>query len=106
MMSEKILKQLPKLKESLSKQPIIKAWLFGSYARGEETSSSDIDLLVEYDNDAKVSLFTVGHISYVLSQELGCDVDLIEDGCLYDFARQSAENDKILIYERGDKRQG
>lgn len=32
-------------------QPIVKAWLFGSFARGEETPLSDVDLLVEYDKD-------------------------------------------------------
>ena len=26
-------------------QPVLKAWLFGSYARGEQTSDSDIDIL-------------------------------------------------------------
>lgn len=102
MMNEKFIKQLPKLKECLAKQPIVKAWVFGSCARGEDTSSSDIDLLVIYDKEAKVSLFTVGHISYVLSQELGREVDLIEDGCLYDFASKAAEKEKILIYERGN----
>ena len=25
-------------------QPVLKAWLFGSYARGEETSESDVDM--------------------------------------------------------------
>ena len=30
-------------------QPVVKAWLFGSYSRGEETSESDVDILVQYD---------------------------------------------------------
>ena len=28
-------------------QPVLKAWLFGSFARGEETPESDVDILVE-----------------------------------------------------------
>lgn len=28
-------------------QPVVKAWLFGSFARGEETPLSDVDLLVQ-----------------------------------------------------------
>ena len=105
MMSEDFLRQLPRLRECLANHPIEKAWLFGSCARGEERPSSDIDLLVQYDKEAKVSIFTVGHISYVLSKELGREVDLIEEGCLCDFARETAEKDKTLIYERKDKRQ-
>ena len=30
-------------------QPVLKAWLFGSYARGEETPNSDVDILVVFD---------------------------------------------------------
>ena len=30
-------------------QPILRAWIFGSYARGEETPLSDVDVLVEYE---------------------------------------------------------
>ena len=37
--------------------PIEKAWLFGSYARGEETDKSDIDILVKFDKNATISLF-------------------------------------------------
>ena len=37
-------------------QPVLKAWLFGSYARGEEDENSDVDILVIFDDCAKVSL--------------------------------------------------
>ena len=32
-------------------QPVLKAWLFGSYSRGEENEDSDIDLRVEHINN-------------------------------------------------------
>ena len=35
-----------------------------------------------------------------LKNLLGCEVDLITDGGLMPFARESADRDKILIYER------
>lgn len=81
-------------------QPVNKAWLFGSYARGEETPDSDIDLLVEYDKNARISLLTISHMMGELEKSTGRRVDLIEDGCLLPFAVQSANRDKILIYER------
>ena len=30
-------------------QPVLKAWLFGSFARGEERPDSDVDILFEPD---------------------------------------------------------
>lgn len=81
-------------------QPVNKAWLFGSYARGEETPDSDIDLLVEYDKNARISLLTISYMMGELEKSTGRRVDLIEDGCLLHFAVQSANRDKILIYER------
>ncbi|MBQ4009165.1 MAG: nucleotidyltransferase domain-containing protein, partial [Bacteroidales bacterium] len=37
--------------EYFKTQPIQKAWLFGSYARGEQTPLSDVDILVVYDDN-------------------------------------------------------
>lgn len=91
-----------RLKEYLKTQPIQKAWVFGSFSRGEERADSDIDLLVQYDRtNQKVGLFTIIRIQQQLEQILGRNVDLVEDGTLMPFAVQSANNDKILIYERG-----
>ena len=81
-------------------QPIVKAWVFGSYARGEAYSGSDIDILVVFDKEAKVSLMRHAKISLELSELLGFDVDLITEGTLLSFAERTANNDKILIYDR------
>ncbi len=82
-------------------QPVVKAWLFGSFARGEETPESDIDILVQYDSDARISLLTISHMMGELERSTGRRVDLIEDGCLLPFAVESANRDKQQIYERG-----
>lgn len=51
-----------------------KAALFGSYARGEETPESDIDIIVEMPSGT--SLFDVGGLQYDLQEALGKKVDL------------------------------
>ena len=81
-------------------QPVLKAWLFGSFARGEETPESDVDILVQYDDTARISLLTISHMMGELERSTGRRVDLIEDGCLLPFAVESANRDKKLIYER------
>lgn len=85
----------------LRTQPVLRAWIFGSFSRGEERKDSDIDILVEYDRKKqRVGLFTIIRIQQQLQQIVGRKVDLVEEGTLMDFARQSANKDKILIYER------
>lgn len=85
--------------EYFKTQPVLKAWLFGSYARGEETPLSDVDLLVVLDPTQSVGLKFFGMWND-LEQILDRSVDLVTDGSLADFARESVERDKILIYER------
>ena len=74
--------------------------LFGSYARGEETPDSDVDILFEPDRSKPFSLFTHGGMYMDLKELLGREVDLVVDGTLRPYAAESANNDKILIYER------
>lgn len=68
---------IPKINRFLSTQPVTKAWIFGSYSRGEETAESDLDILVSYDYDKKISLLTVGHIITELEKLVECPVDLV-----------------------------
>ena len=86
--------------EYFKTQPVLKAWLFGSFSRGEETESSDVDLLILPDKSQHFSLFTLSGMYEDLKALVGRDVDLITEGGLMSFARESADRDKILIYER------
>ena len=83
-------------------QPVLKAWLFGSYARGEDTPESDVDLLVEFDHSSPIGLFAYARMWRELEERLGCQVDLVEDGTLLPFAVESANRDKKLVYERAN----
>jgi predicted nucleotidyltransferase len=100
MVSKNIQSMIPKIQQYFIGQPIKKAWLFGSSSRGEERDDSDIDILVQYDEDAGISLFTISRIMVQMKKMLGRDVDLVEEDRLLPFAAKSANQDKILIYER------
>lgn len=95
---------IPSIRKYFATQPISKAWLFGSYSRGEECEGSDIDILVAFDQDANISLFKYADIICQLEQLLNQKVDLVEEGSLLPFAQETANNDKILIYERNTQR--
>ena len=93
------------LAEYFKTKPVLKAWLFGSYARGEETPRSDVDILFVPDRSGKpFTLFTHGGMYMDLKELLGREVDLIVDGTLRPYAVESANRDKILIYERASER--
>ena len=80
-------------------KPVNKVWLFGSYARGEENTDSDIDLMIDLDHSQPVGLKFFGMWND-LESLLGRDVDLVTEEGLADYARESCNRDKILIYER------
>ena len=82
-------------------QPVVKAWLFGSFARGEEKAKSDIDILFVPDYEkGPFTLLTHGGMYEDLKELLGREVDLVADGSLRPYAKISADHDKILVYER------
>lgn len=85
--------------EYFKTQPVVKAWLFGSFARGEDTPVSDVDILVLLDHTKPIGLKFFGMWND-LEELLGRSVDLVEEGQLLPFAVESVNHDKRLIYER------
>lgn len=90
---------LTNIQEYFKTKPISKAWLFGSFARGEEREDSDVDILIQFTPEAKMGLAYFGMICD-LEDLLKRPVDLVVDEDLLPFAQESANHDKILIYER------
>ena len=86
--------------EYFKTQPVLKAWLFGSFARGEETKESDIDLLVQFDHSSPIDLFAYARMHRELEERLGRKVDLVEEGTLRMAAHNTASQDMRKIYER------
>lgn len=70
-------KELPSLKEKFNVKSI---GIFGSYLRGEQTETSDIDMLVEFE--APVGFFKFIELEDYLSEKLGAKVDLVTPDAL------------------------
>ena len=81
-------------------QPVLKAWLFGSFARGEESEMSDVDLLVQFDHTTPIGLFAYARMHRELADRLGRHVDLVEEGTLRPAVAAAAQKDMKMIYER------
>ena len=80
-------------------QPVLKAWLFGSFARGDESSLSDVDILVQFD-EGGVSLLKHAAMICELEKILDRLVDIVPEKMLRPRVRESVDQDKKLIYER------
>lgn len=70
--------------------------LFGSLARGEETPTSDIDLLVSFFG--KMTLFRLAAMNRELTVALGRKVDLVPEGALSPYLADAINKEKQVIY--------
>jgi len=77
--AEEIINILKEHKEGLKEKYGVKEiGVFGSYVRGEQKGSSDIDVLVEFEPDARISLLDFVGLENLISDLLGANVDLVE----------------------------
>jgi predicted nucleotidyltransferase len=69
--------------------------IFGSYARGEESEKSDLDILIDFD--AKINLLELIGIEQELSELLGIKVDLITLRSVNESLKPYIESDLIRL---------
>jgi len=81
---------------------VLRIGIFGSFARQEDSSSSDIDILVKLPSAKTRSL--IGLKWFVIDQELeekiGRPVDLVSEDALFSPLRSIIERDLEVIYEK------
>lgn len=75
-----------------------KAWIFGSFARGDDSADSDVDLMIRYSDKASGTLFDYADIQYRLQNLLQKKIDLSEEGYIKPFAWKTIQKDLKLIY--------
>lgn len=84
------------------KYRLTKVSLFGSYARGEASQNSDVDLVVEM---SKPLGFARGGVFNDFESMLGRDVDVVFGrDRLYPFVRESFDNESVVVYERSARK--
>lgn len=71
--------------------------IFGSFARGEFTQDSDIDILVDFKD--RITLLDFVGIEIELSEILGIKVDLVSEGALNPRLKKYIEKDLQIIYD-------
>ncbi|TAF73980.1 MAG: nucleotidyltransferase domain-containing protein [Bacteroidetes bacterium] len=93
-------KMIAKIRAYFVDKPIVRAYLFGSYSRGEEKRGSDVDLLVESVSNSDLSLWDYIEMENDLKKIIHKKVDLFEKSMISRFVIHHVEQNKKLIYER------
>lgn len=91
---------IQRIQDFFLKEPVKRAWVFGSFSRMEEKPDSDIDILVDLDRSVPMGLLKYAGMINELESILGRKVDLVAEGSIKPFAKDSINRDKVLIYER------
>lgn len=83
----------------LKRHGVQSAYIFGSFARGDQTDESDIDILIEYAPQARKSLLVRARIINELKEALERDVDVATENSLLPSIRRNVLNERSVIYE-------
>lgn len=79
----------------LKKHGVKRAALFGSFARGEETEESDIDLLIEFEG--RKSLLDLVALEFELQDLFGRKVDVVTYNSLHHLLKDEILSEQVVI---------
>lgn len=102
-MNDNILKKVREIKKEYEQQGFIILGIFGSYARGEETSESDIDILYEmsdsfYNKFKGWEIYSqIDRIENGIRSKLDTKIDLANKNALNDISKQYILNEVIYV---------
>jgi predicted nucleotidyltransferase len=82
-----------------TQKAVKRAWLFGSFARGDHDEKSDVDILIDVPKEQTFTLFDLAEIQDVLQEQLHRKVDLAMVGALRDAFRKNIADDLEIIHE-------
>ncbi len=85
-------------REELHRRGVIRAAVFGSVARGEAVSDSDLDILIELDETDPPDVFSYAGLIKFISELFSQSVDVVNRTKLKPHIRPSAERDAIYAF--------
>ena len=98
MKRDEILAQLRAHEQELRTLGVDDLALFRSVARGEDTSGSDVDILVSIRPEAELSLFGIVRIQRRLQALIGRDVDLVEREMLRPPILEEISQERLRVF--------
>ncbi len=87
--------QIETIKNYFRTRPVLRAYLFGSYVRGEADNQSDIDILVDLDYSKKIGLQFI-QMKIDLESLLNSKVDLVSSNGMSKYIKPIVDNENQL----------
>lgn len=84
-----------RVKPILDSHGVLKAELFGSYASGKADSDSDIDILVEFEDEK--NLLDLSSLKLDLKEALDTEVDVMTYDSVHPLIRENIHSEKVEI---------
>lgn len=81
----------------LKSNDVVKAGIFGSYARGEATKKSDIDILIKYRARSRKSLLDLVGLELELEKKTGKKVDLVEYSVIHPRLKDQILHEEVRV---------
>ena len=93
-------KLLKAVKECAYISDIKRLAIFGSYVSGEARENSDVDVLIDFTENAHVGFFKYVRIRRSLSEMLGLEVDMVTPQALSKYIKDAVLQQAETVYER------
>lgn len=85
----------------LKQYDVVKASIFGSYARGNYKKSSDVDILIRFEKGKEKSLLKLVEMQFKLGRILKRKVDLVTYNALSPYIKNEVVKNMRVIYAKG-----
>jgi predicted nucleotidyltransferase len=89
-----------KIAEICKRNDIVFMAIFGSFVRGEQKKTSDIDIAIEFDKNKRKSLFDLVHVENELAKAFKKKVDLGIFSSLSPYVAEDVRKEMRIIYEK------
>ena len=79
----------------LKRNGVVRAGIFGSYARNEATKNSDVDILIQFKG--RKSLFDLVRLEMYLEKKIGRKVDLVEYSTIHPLLKKQILEEEVRV---------